>query len=140
MYTKKVMEKYSRWIESMRNYGISLDDSLSLRRIEMTLSRWSEQECGDSNNYCSWSIERDEQTNIPYKCIYPHTGSMRKYRIADRENGALKRLHKIMSNYPELTYYHQTDPRGCSLYIIRKSDLKDQTIDQVYYRGLCANY
>jgi hypothetical protein len=38
--------------------------------------------------------------------------------LADRERGALKRLDKIMARYPGFASYVQTDPRGCSLYIL----------------------
>src|SRR5262245_56481698 len=41
--------------------GISLDDAHSLRRISMTLHRWHELECGDSNDYASWCITRGRQ-------------------------------------------------------------------------------
>jgi hypothetical protein len=33
---------------------------------------------------------------------------------------ALKRLNNIMAAHPEWLAYHQGDPRGCALYIIRK--------------------
>ena len=50
------------------NRGINLEkfEYLALRRISMTLSRWGELECGDSDNYKSWSIERDKETDKPY--------------------------------------------------------------------------
>jgi len=37
------------------------------------------------------SIERDDETNLRNRCIYPHNGAMRRYRIADKEAGALRR-------------------------------------------------
>lgn len=90
-----------------------------LRRAQMTLHRWNELECGDGNDYASWSIERDESTGIPYLCTYPYNGKMRRHRIADREAGALKHIQSICAEHG-LTYYHQTDPRGCALYISRE--------------------
>ena len=99
-----------------RGISISQDDVNTLRRAAMTLHRWSELECGNGDNYKSWSIERDEQTNLPYMCIYPHQDSMLRYRVPDREQGALKRIQKLCKRL-SLHYYHQTDPRGCSLYV-----------------------
>lgn len=124
-------EKFARYFQNMERYGISYEDAAKLRRIEMTLQRWAELECGDSNEYASWSIERDEETEKPYMVTHYNgargsageSGRVSRARIADREAGALRRLARIMSAYPGLTYYHQTDPRGCALYILRKSEL-----------------
>jgi len=102
--------------------GISMDDAYALRRISMTLQRWYELECGDGNDYASWAIERDEATGKPYMVTYPHTVKTRRYAIADRERGALRRLDTIMARYPDLAAYVQTDPRGAALYVYRKDD------------------
>jgi hypothetical protein len=87
-----------------------------LRRAQKTLHRWYELECGDGNDYASWAIERDDETGLPYMCHYPHDGKSWRERIADREKGALKRVAHICAYY-KLGYYHQTDPRGCALYV-----------------------
>lgn len=101
-----------RNINRLTETGISHDDALALRRISMTLHRWYELECGDGNDYSSWSIIRDESTDKPYMEIHPHTGKSYKTPIPDREKGAIKRLDKIIANYPGLSYYLQTDPRA----------------------------
>lgn len=44
-----------------RGIDISFDDANALRRAAKTLQRWSENECGNSDNYKSWAIERDEE-------------------------------------------------------------------------------
>lgn len=70
---------------------------------------------------------------------YPHNGETRRHRINDREQGALRRLDRIMTAYPELVYYQQTDPRGASLYIVRKADIPEGgQLDQYYTRGLAV--
>ena len=116
--------------------GISLafDDANSLRRAELTLQRWGEQECGDSNDYNSWSIERDETTGKPYRCVYPHKGEMRRYLVPDREAGALKRVAEICKRN-NLHFFHQTDPRGCALYVSN-----EPLTDSAYTNGVscCA--
>lgn len=116
--------------------GFTYDEAQALRRIEMTLQRWGELECGNSNDHCSYGIERDEKTNLPYRVTHPHTGKSYRTRIADREAGALNRLAKIMAAHPDYEAYHQCDPRGCALYIVAKADLGEAKIDQVYNRGL----
>lgn len=96
---------------------IGFDDVLSLVRAQSTLHRWAELECGDGNEYCSWSIERDENTGKPYRCVYPHaSGTTHRYTTPDREAGALRRVAAICKRNG-LHFYHQTDPRGCALYV-----------------------
>lgn len=98
----------------------TLEDARILRRAERTLQRWGEDECGNSNDYCSWSIERDEETDVPYRVTYPHSGKSYRTRIADRETGALKRI-KAVCDRLGLHFYHQGDPRGCALYVSRET-------------------
>lgn len=99
----------------------------TLRRAEMTLQRWAEAECGDSNACASWSIERDEATGKPYRCFYPHAGEPSKHPIPDRQRGALARVQAVCAELGA-HYYHQTDPRGCALYVDAKPiDSRDYT-------------
>ena len=100
-----------------RGIAISFIAANILRRASLTLSRWGELECGDSDNYKSWSIERDETTEKPFMVVHPHDGNRsRRYPVADRENGAIKRIARLCAD-SGLYYYHQTDPRGVSLYV-----------------------
>src|SRR4029077_2740899 len=114
--------------------GINIDwsDVSTLRRAQMTLHRWAELECGDGNDYSSWAIERDEESDLPYMCIYPHNGEMRRHRVADREKGALRRIAAICARIG-IHFYHQTDPRGCALYVSAEP-IKDND----YTRGIAV--
>ncbi len=112
--TYEIMHRFSN-----RGINLSFDTVNTLRRAQIALHRWSEQECGDGDNYKSWAIERDETTGKPSMVIYPHDGKQRSYRIPDRETGALKRIEAICKFYG-LHFYYQTDPRGCSLYVDNK--------------------
>lgn len=106
-------------IHDMNARGIALDfeHANELRRAQITLHRWAEGECGSSNDYASWMIERDEQTGIPYRVTHwNNSRSSDRTRIADREAGALRRV-KDICQAASLHYYHQTDPRGCALYV-----------------------
>jgi hypothetical protein len=137
--TKKQADNYWRLMQRLAELGFTHEESEQLRRIEMTLHRWCEQECGDSNDFNSWAIERDEATGKPYRCVYPHIGKMYRTAIADREKGALARLRTIMANHPELVHYYQTDCRGAALYIVRKADLADgMSLDSCYTRGIAV--
>lgn len=141
--TREAMRR-TNTINALLEHGLGVNDYEALRRISMTLHRWHELECGDSNNYASWSIERDgdEPDSKPFMVRHPYgrngepTKSTRE-PIADRETGAHKRLAAIMSRHPTLQAYVQGDPRGCALYIIRPSDvIEGSSIDSYYSRGI----
>lgn len=137
------LERKMRLINRLQNEGFSFEEAQTLRRIEMTLSRWGELECGDGNDYGSWAIERDEVTDKPYmvRHHYRHgqgQDSISRTPIADREKGALRRLEKLMQNHPDFVSYHQGDPRGCCLYIVKKSDLNGSDINSTYTRGIAV--
>lgn len=115
-------------INSLTNAGIRYEDAVQLRRISMTLHRWHELECGDGNNYASWSLVRGKRIGKafeydddgkPFMEVHSHMGANQvSYRpIPDRETGARERLNRIMASYPALKAYIQTDPRGCALYV-----------------------
>ena len=149
-------------ISRLQTLGISWDDANSLRRIAMTLHRWHEGECGDSNNHASRCIVRgtlkrervmtEQGLNVrrdsfeysddgkPYiETHYHNENGARYYPTPDREAGAKKRLAAIMARYPELTAYIQGDPRGASLYILRADDIPaDAKIDSCYNRGVAV--
>jgi hypothetical protein len=118
------------------SYGIELTFAQAniLRRAQLTLRRWYELECGDGNDYASWSIERDEQTGIPRLVTYPHQGELKSFarKVPDREAGARKRVAEVCTE-AGLYFYHQTDPRGCALYVSR-----EPLPDNNYTRGLAV--
>ena len=111
--------------------GITFDDVCNFRRDSMTLRRWFERECGDSNNFASWAVERDPETDIPYLVTYPYNGKERRRRIPDREKGARKRIAALCERLG-LKYYIQTDCRGLSLYLSRE-EINDQNYNSVGY-------
>jgi hypothetical protein len=120
-------------IARLTGLGFAPSEIAALQRISRTLRRWYELECGDGNDRASWAIERDEKTDRPYMVTYPHRSEKPTYRrIADRENGARRRLESIMSQHPDLTHYVQTDPRGESLYIMRAADVAGKDVDCCY--------
>jgi hypothetical protein len=130
-------------IEALVKAGISFDDAHALRRISMTLHRWHELECGDSNNYGSWAIEREDNGDGAPYLVHHHYAhgrgkdSTTRTKIADREKGALKRLAGIMARYPGFASYVQGDPRGAALYVLRPGDCPDGAdVGAFYTRGI----
>ena len=110
--------------------GVSYDDAKSLRRISMTLRRWYEHECNGA-------IQRDGERGDGAPYWHSTYDGRRLYRAPDRERGAEKRLAAIMARYPTLRAYLQTDPRGCSLYILRPGDVPEgRDPDACYSRGI----
>lgn len=99
---------------SHRLNGVGFQHWYALARIEKTLHRWAEHECNGT-------IQRDEKTGRPFghnpnhSFLDPHDPRA-SWRVADREAGALRRLALICKPLG-LHYYHQTDPRGCALYV-----------------------
>ena len=118
----------------LHNAGIDadFDQANTLRRAAKTLHRWDEAECGNSDDYKSLAIERDEETGKPFMCIYPHSGNNIRYRIADREAGAIRRIEAVCKNLG-LYYYHQSDCRGAALYVSKEALNGSQ-----YTRGVCC--
>lgn len=139
------MSKYE-CIAPLMRAGIEYDDAMALRKIAMTLRRWFELECGDSNSYGSWAIERNgnEPDDTPFMVHHHYAhghgkDTVTKTRIPDREHGARRRLAKIMAKYPKFSAYIQSDPRGASLYILRPGDVPEGAeVDSCYSRGLAV--
>ena len=116
-----------------RGISLSFDEVNTLRRAQLTLQRWAELECGDGNGY----IQRDEDTCIPryFNCRarFMSANDPRAWsRIPDREAGALRRVKAICQAHG-LHYYHQTDPRGCALYVSN-----EPLPDHNYTRGVAC--
>lgn len=146
--TKNLLQMIQRVVE----LGVTVSDAWTLRRCSMTLHRWHELECGDGNDYASWcitrgrkvngSFEHDDDDGKPFEERHVHSENKARYTaIPDRESGAKKRIHGIMAKHPDLMAYVQTDPRGCALYVVRKSDVPEGTdVDQVYNsRGIAIH-
>ena len=148
---KQKFELFAR----LQKLGFTYEESAALRRIEMTLQRWAEQECGDSNEYGSWAIERDETTEKPFRVHHHYRhgqgkDTVSRYAIADREAGALRRLKAIIHRRNEvfggdpmaggstIIPYHQADPRGCALYLIKTADVAGLPLESCYTRGLAV--
>lgn len=122
--------KTPSYYNALRDAGIEQTHVWALRRIAMGLHRWHELECGVETG----GVERDETTG---KCTWYDSRTGRRSPTPDRETGHLKRLAKIMAEYPSLGYFIQGDPRGAPLYILRPGDIPaDADVDAYYNRGV----
>lgn len=137
---KRKFELFTR----LQSLGFTYDEAAALRRIEMTLHRWAEAECNGD-------IERNETTGKPIRRIrssrYLAPNDPRAcYAIADRETGALRRCAAIIAarngrnpTLGALSFYHQGDPRGCALYILRTGDVPaGEDVRNYYSRGVAV--
>ena len=149
--TRKEAERLTRQQNVLLELGFTQQEAESLRRISMSLRRWHELECGDSNG----CIERDEHSGIPQWRYASDTGKYCGRPIPDRETGAKKRLAAILGQRNgrpaikggrlnaapagKLSAYIQTDPRGAALYILRPGDVPEGgSADSYYTRGICV--
>ena len=124
--TKRQVKRYWNIRESLRSHGMNQDEIHALLRASKVLSTWGENEC---NGY----IERDEETGKTYRC---NGDGKRLYKTADRKTGALNRAKRITESHG-CQVYHQGDPRGCALYLIRSGDVRpEESVDSVYTRGI----
>jgi hypothetical protein len=137
---KRERQELRHTFNALQSIGFTFDECEKLRRISMTLRRWHELECGNGNDYASWAIERDEETEIPYMVIHHYNQTKpSRHRVADRKTGAKKRLAKILESKPEISSYIQGDPRGAALYILRPGDIPEGKDPCAYYsRGICV--
>lgn len=127
--TKRERENRQWMYNALMSLGLSFDECETLRRCSMTLHRWAEHECNGV-------IQRDEQTNKPY--IHSSYDGRKLYPTADREAGAIKRATAILKAH-NLNLYHQGDPRGASLYVIRPNDVPaGMDVDSCYSRGIAV--
>lgn len=138
--TKQERETRHRTYNALQALGFTFDECEKLRRISMTLHRWHELECGNSNDWASWAIERDEETEIPYLVTHHYNQNKpTRRRVADREAGARKRLAEILESKPGISAYIQGDPRGAALYILRPGDVPEGAEPMSHYhRGICV--
>lgn len=137
---KREQQEKQWMLDALQRAGISAEDIQPLRRISMTLHRWFELECGTGTDTVSESVERDETTGKPFHRIQymGRSGWIdKRYPIADREKGAMKRLDAFRAKYLNIIFYVQSDPRGCALYAVTSDKVRaGEDVGAVYNRGI----
>ena len=122
---KKEALRITELIYRLCEYGFTDKEVEAMRRISHTLTRWCEAEC-------SGEIERNEESGLTYSRYGRDLQFICSCR--DRENGAIKRMSRILANHPGWSWYYQTDPRGCSVYLYHAGDarLNEYPIKSIY--------
>jgi len=116
-------------IMTLGRAGYTLQEARALIRQSARLHTWAERECNGE-------IQRDETTGIPY--WHSSVTGKRLGRVPDAESGALKLARGIAAAH-DMTIYHQGDPRGCCLWILRPGDVpKGGDVDGYYSRGIAV--
>jgi hypothetical protein len=115
--TKRQAARYINLLGSLP--GLTHDEVDTLLRCQRVLHTWAEHECNGD-------IERDETTG---KCYWVRDfgradGKISRSLRPDNETGALRRADNIAEAHG-LTIYHQGDPRGCCLYLLRPGDVPE---------------
>lgn len=104
--------------------SLNTDDARTLRRAAKVLHRWAALGCGTSpahNHMITLSVEQDEQTGKWTRRTAGNFGPGRSWAERrepqpDLEAPALARIRAVCEAHG-LHAYHQTDPRGCPLYV-----------------------
>jgi hypothetical protein len=127
--TKQQAERYMRLCRTLDAQGFTSDEVDALLRASRVLSTWAERECNGE-------IQRDETTGKP-SWYNTNTGD-KIGRTSDREAGALNRVKAICARHG-VTFYHQGDPRGCAVWIIRPGDVREgQDVGSCYTNGVAV--
>ena len=118
--------------------GFTISDIKDLQRLQERLHKWDERECGGCNP--NWSEEIQDIEDKPHLClsIKHHNYSDTKTEIVIRNVGyeVYKSINFLLEKYPEWSFYHQSDPRGVSVYLYKKENLKDGERIQEVYSGI----
>lgn len=138
-YTKQM--RRDALLARLASLGVNSIGAARLLKAERALQRWGEAECGNSSDWASWHIERDEATGKPFRVTIPHRGDgkARRHPIRDMERAALRWAAEVCEPLG-LVWYHQGDPRGCALYVGRKEDLGELSLEQGHNRLVAVCY
>lgn len=133
-------QRTARFFDMMTRLGFTTEETETLLKAERALQRWAEAECGTGDGVRCEMIERDETTGKPFRRVqYSYNGQWRenRYPVRDMEAAALRRVAAIAEAHPGLSFYHQGDPRGCALYVLRPGDVPaGERADSYYSRGV----
>jgi hypothetical protein len=94
--------------------GIGVRDAMALQKISRRLHRLDERACD------GFASDQDSERH-------------------DARVAAVKRQAEKIAGYYGYIAYHQSDPRGWSLYLVNPEHLGTHAIDAVYDRGLAVS-
>ena len=107
------MENYGHIISA----GITPKDADELQRISRSLHRLDEKSC---NGYQTYGGEWDEAGE----------------KKAEKREERIEAKGKAIAEKYGFLFYHQSDPRGWSVYLVKPEELNGYSLDSNYSRGL----
>jgi len=138
-------QRTALFFEMMGRVGFTRGETETLLKAERALHSWAELECGTGDDRHTVSVERDEITGKPFRRVqFRRAGQWaeNRYPVRDMEAAALRRVAAVAAAHPDLSFYHQGDPRGCALYVLRPGDVPaGERAESYYSRGVavCVN-
>lgn len=105
----------------------------ALFRIERTLHRWHELECGTDEGCIS-----QDKTTGKWTLRREISGKQYTSPVANRERGALRRLVNLLEPFKnKVAAFIQSDPRGAALYLYDPRKFTTQHIDNNSANAIC---
>lgn len=103
-----------------KHHGLTQYAWQQLRQLERGLHRWSEMEC-------EGELQRDDETGKVYKYRKSRFGDFTEnpFPIPDTEADMLASARKQAKRFG-LEVYHQSDPRGCQLWLYTEAELNER--------------
>jgi hypothetical protein len=117
-------------------YGMTVEYLAQCARLEKALRKWGELECGTAHGGVEYEDVDDGELK-PYCTFYhPTTGARSKFK--NQWPVLMRRLERLRTDMPSITFYVQGDPRGASLYALRPGDVPaGEEASSWYTRGIC---
>jgi hypothetical protein len=132
--TRAEAMRIARQETTLTKLGFTALEAAALRRASTALHRWALRECNGE-------IERDAD-GAPWAVVGHRPISV----IRDKEAGAVKRIDAVLaarnarSAHDALSWYHQGDPRGRAVYILRPGDVPEGAPAHAHYNWGIAVY
>jgi hypothetical protein len=117
-----------------KHYSLSNYSWRVLRDCEKALHKWAEDEC---NGRIQWDDETGEPHLYRKDKFGDYTGKGQP--TFNKEDHYLDLARKQAARYG-LQIFHQTDPRGCALYVYTKEDLERSRFGSNPKFGISAVY
>jgi hypothetical protein len=131
MKTESKTLRTLRLAQSLAHFKLSPDDIAKLLRIEKKLRRWHELQCGVDAGHVE---EVGGEGSGKWEFVNRH-GNRSPIRDAGKQ--AEKALDAFTAGNPDWFFHVQTDPRGCALYPLKKSQVESREDgNAVYSRGV----
>ena len=124
------MLNFARICLRLSRHGMFPEDVFKLIQCSRQMNRWG-------TAHCNGDVQTDEDTGKIYRYWGVGDKPPQLVSIPDRGKAILARASKIARAH-HLYVYHQSDPRGCSLYLLRRKDMKNK--DNIQYTNGVALY